>query len=151
MARILVAEHNQSTASYLRSTLKKSGHTVCVADNCLNAWRAVSQGNFDIFMVDISMPGVDGFVLAQKALQDNSLLHVIFITGFAAVALDTQATLPYAPTPVTSSPFHLTGIAACVRYLTGQSNLPLKSARVEIDNNIIYLDFQGNNQKQSCV
>lgn len=141
MARILIAEHNSTTASYLYSTLKKAGNTVETVDNCLDAWRVSSRDAFDILLVNVVMPGIDGFVLAQKALQDNPALQVIFITGFAGVAMDTHATPAYAPAPVTTRPFHLKEIVTRVRYLMGQGGLPLKAPQQTSDGNIIYADF----------
>lgn len=142
MARILIAEHNSTTAEYLASTLRKAGNTVDNVDNCLDAWRVSSREHFDILLVNVVMPGIDGFVLAQKALQDNPSLQVIFITGFAGVAMDTHATPAYAPAPVTTRPFHLKEIVTRVRYLMGQGGLPLKTPMQESgEGNIIYADF----------
>jgi len=142
MARILVAEHNASTASYLYKALKKTGNTVVSVDNCLDAWRMSSKETFDVLMIDVVMPGIDGFVLAQKALQENPLLQVIFITGFAGVAMDTYATPSYAPAPVTTRPFHLKDIAARVRYMMGQGSLPGQSrSDAGSDHKVIYADF----------
>ena len=141
MARILIAEHNSTTASYLHATLKKAGNTVETVDNCLDAWRVSSRDSFDVLLVNVVMPGIDGFVLAQKALQDNPGLQVIFLTGFAGVAMDTHATPAYAPAPVTTRPFHLKEIASRVRYLMGQGSLPLKAPHQSADGNIIYADF----------
>jgi two-component system cell cycle response regulator CpdR len=140
MARILVAEHNQSTAAYLVNTLKKAGNSVEVVDNCLDAWRVSSRESFDVLLVNVVMPGIDGFVLAQKALQDNPGLQVIFITGFAGVAMDTHATPAYAPAPVTTRPFHLKEVVSRVRYLMGQGSLPFKQ-QAQAEGNIIYADF----------
>jgi len=89
------------------------------------------------------MPGIDGFVLAQKALQENPGMQVIFLTGFAGVAMDTHATPAFAPAPVTSRPFHLRDIAGRIRYMMGQGALPAKAyadTRAEAGN-IIYPDF----------
>lgn len=143
MARVLVAEHNQSTSGYIYNALKKSGNSVEIVDNCLDAWRVSSKENFDILLVDVVMPGIDGFVLAQKALQENPSLQVIFITGFAGVAMDTNATPAYAPAPITTRPFHLTEISARVRYLMGQGVLPSRDsvADAAADSNVIYADF----------
>ena len=141
MARILIAEHNQSTSAYLFNTLKKSGNSVEVVDNCLDAWRVSSRETFDVLLVNVVMPGIDGFVLAQKALQDNPGLQVIFITGFAGVAMDTHATPAYAPAPVTTRPFHLKEVVSRVRYLMGQGSLPFKSNPETGDGTIIYADF----------
>ncbi|MDI1228795.1 MAG: response regulator [bacterium] len=141
MAKILIAEHNSTTAAYLTASLKKAGNTVESVDNCLDAWRVSSRDTYDVLLVNVVMPGIDGFVLAQKALQDNPGLQVIFITGFAGVAMDTHATPAYAPAPVTTRPFHLKEIATRVRYLMGQGSLPLKAPMASADSNIIYADF----------
>lgn len=140
MARILVAEHNTTTARYLQNALKKAGNMVDVVDNGLDAWRASAEAVYDVLLVDIVMPGIDGFILAQKALQENPDLQVIFVTGFAGVAMDTYATPVYAPAPVTSRPFHLSEVASRVRYLLGLGGLPMPAAQAS-GNNVIYADF----------
>jgi two-component system, cell cycle response regulator CpdR len=144
MARILVAEHNNTTASYLRDALKKAGNSVDVVDNCLDAWRVSSQDCYDILLVDVVMPGIDGFILAQKALQENPELQIIFLTGFAGVAMDTYATPAYAPAPITTRPFHLKDIVSRVRYLMGQGGLPSYQPQQDANNNVIYADFAPN-------
>lgn len=141
MARILIAEHNETTASYLSAALKKAGNSVQTVDNCLDAWRASSKESFDVLMVDVVMPGIDGFVLAQKVLQDNPTLQVIFITGFSGVAMDTQATPAYAPAPITMRPFHLKEIVSRIRYLMGLGSLPTQSATAASDSSVVYADF----------
>ena len=142
MARILVAEHNETTAKYLHASLKKAGNSIERVDNCLDAWRISSKEEFDVMMIDVVMPGIDGFVLAQKALQDNPRLQIIFITGFAAVAMDTCATPSYAPAPITTRPFHLKEIASRIRYLMGQGGLPFKSdTDASASGNVVYADF----------
>ena len=145
MARILIAEHNESTQAFLAATLKKAGHSLCQVGNSLDAWRAMGQEEFDIIAVDISLPGIDGFVLAQRALQKNPETQIIFITGFAGVAMDTYGTPPYAPAPVTMPPFHLKDINSRVRALMGQGGYGECMRRPEInqtlDSNVIYADF----------
>jgi len=147
MARILIAEHSATTAAYLVNTLRRAGHFVVHADNALDAWRTSSHEEFDVLIVSVVMPGVDGFVLAQRALQDNPALQVIFITGFAAVALDPYATPPYAPAPVTTQPFHLTEIVGHVRYLMGLSDRPARATSGS--GNVIYADFGAGSTAQS--
>lgn len=141
MARILIAEHNETTAAYVYGALKKAGNSVELVDNCLDAWRLSSRETFDVLLVNIVMPGIDGFVLAQKALQENPELQVIFVTGFAGVAMDTYATPAYAPMPITSRPFHLKDIVSRVRYLMGLGALPAHSTAQATEGNVIYADF----------
>ncbi len=148
MARVLIAEHNQTVASYLAASLKKAGNTIELVDNYLDAWRASSKDAFDILMVDVVMPGIDGFVLAQKILQDNPELQVIFITGFAGVAMDTQATPVYAPAPITMRPFHLREAAGRIRYLMGLGGLPVADMN-NGEGRVVYADFGPKTHQQS--
>lgn len=152
MAKILVAEQNTTTAAYLARTLKKAGHSLQIVDNSLDVWRAANREAFDVLVIDIVMPGIDSFVLAQKALQENPDLQIIFLTGFAAVAMDTYSTPAYAPAPITTSAFHLSEINARIRYLMGQGGLPARGTSSS-NSKVIYADFAGrvsqNQQMQS--
>lgn len=141
MARILIAEHNKTTMEYLQTTLAKAGHSVDTADNCLDAWRASSLTDYDVFMLDVVMPGIDTFALAQRALQENPGLQIIFITGFAGVAMDSFSEISYLPAPVTSRPFHLKDIVPRVRYLLGQGGLPQTKQNNMTESRVIYADF----------
>lgn len=145
MARILIAEDNNDTAKRLKAQLRKGGYQVEVAGNSLDAWRATTHGEYDVLMIDILLPGIDGFILAQKALQDNPALQVIFISGFSCVAMDTFNTPSHAPQPYTSAPFHLNETTSRVRFLLGEGELPTAGLHTTQANdsveNVIYADF----------
>lgn len=146
MARILIAEHNQTTMHYLQTTLKKAGHAVDAVDNCLDAWRAAAVTEYDVMMIDVVMPGIDTFALAQRALHENPSLQIIFITGFAGVAMDSFSEISYLPAPVTTRPFHLKDIVGRIRFLMGQGGLPQNAQtqqRMSTESRVIYADFAG--------
>lgn len=124
MSRILIAEHNSEVSSFLKKQLRTSQHKIDVKTKSTDAWKAISTADYDVLMIDVVMPGIDGFTMAQKALQENPGLQIIFITGFAAVAMDTYNTPTYAPRPMTSKPFHLRDISQRVRFYLGESDLP---------------------------
>lgn len=151
MARILIAEHNQTTAAFLYHQLKKAGNQVEIVDNCLDAWRATARDDFDVVMIDIVMPGIDGFVLAQKALQENPEIQIIFLTGFAGVALDNYGAPKESPIPLTSRPFHLKDIASRVRYMLGQGGLPARAMANADSSRVIYADFSRKNAEAQSV
>jgi len=151
MTQVLAVEHNTSTLTYLKADLKKSGNYVDAFDNSLEAWKALSKNDYDILLVNISMPGMDGFSLAQRALEDNPGLQVIFITGFAAVVMDTYNTPAYSPKPLTSRPFHLKDIGARVKYLMGEGDFPVqKIIEQNNKNNIVYCDFSEKNRQRTA-
>lgn len=107
MANILLAEDDSSMLEFLTQALEKAGHKVTSSDNGLKALDQLLQGNvFDLLLTDIVMPGMDGIELAQKASDVCPNMKVMFITGFAAVAMAEKDSAP-SNAKVLSKPFHL--------------------------------------------
>ena len=109
MAKILIAEDDTSMRNFLQLALSKAGHEVTACENGLEAL-AVLEDNKDhnILLADIVMPGIDGIELSQRATDLCPDLKVMYITGFAAVALGQQQTQRQAENArVLSKPFHL--------------------------------------------
>jgi len=107
MANICIAEDNSSMLNFLKMALQRAGHSVTTAENGNDALDVLRDNkNFDLLLTDIVMPGMDGIELSQKATDLYPSLKVMFITGFAALALNNN-TSPERKTKVLSKPFHL--------------------------------------------
>jgi two-component system cell cycle response regulator CpdR len=106
MARILLAEDDDSMRVFLARALRKAGHEVHDHADGIRALTWVSEHPVDLLLADVVMPGMDGIELARRASDMWPHLRVIFITGFAAVALRAAQTLPR-DTTVLAKPFHL--------------------------------------------
>lgn len=107
MAKILLAEDDTALRGFLSASLEKAGHNVVACEDGLMALAVLEaeEGTFDLLLSDIIMPGIDGIELSQRALRINPALKVLFITGFAAMALSDA---PSGDAPrVISKPFHL--------------------------------------------
>jgi two-component system cell cycle response regulator CpdR len=70
-----------------------------------------STQTFDLLLTDIVMPGIDGIEVARIAAQRHPAVRIMFITGFAAVALSAPAERPPGA-KVLSKPVHLREIVA---------------------------------------
>jgi two-component system cell cycle response regulator CpdR len=105
MTRILLAEDDDSMREYLARALERSGYLVVSVDRGTAALPLLENEVFDLLLTDIVMPEMDGIELAQRATVINPGMRVMFITGFAAVALKGQKTPPNSR--VLSKPFHL--------------------------------------------
>lgn len=108
MARILLAEDDDSMRDFLAKALARAGHEIeAVADGAqgLDAL-GEAAGAYDLLLTDIVMPGVDGIELARRAAEVDPSLKIMFITGFAAVALNPGSEAPK-NAKVLSKPFHL--------------------------------------------
>jgi two-component system cell cycle response regulator CpdR len=110
MLRILLAEDDESMRLHLGRALERSGYKVVAVDNGLAALPLLESEPFDLLLTDIVMPEMDGIELAQKAAEISPDIRVMFITGFAAVALKAGRKTPDAK--VLSKPFHLRDLIA---------------------------------------
>lgn len=117
MVRVLLAEDDEAMRTYLARALERNGYDVSTAATGLEALTLVESGTFDLLLTDIVMPEMDGIELAQKAQALDPAPKVMFITGFAAVALQANDTMPEAK--VLSKPFHLKDLVGQVDALFG--------------------------------
>jgi len=106
MARILLAEDDMSMRGFLAKALRKAGHEVTDVGDGLDAMMVLSDTPVDLLLADVVMPGLDGIELARRAAKEQPGIKVMFITGFAAVALKARNETPRGAR-VLSKPFHL--------------------------------------------
>lgn len=106
MARILLAEDDDSMRRFLTSALKRAGHEVISYGQGDHALEEIKNDYFDLLLTDIVMPVMDGIELARRAAEIHPGLKIMFITGFAAVALNPDNAAPK-DAKVLSKPFHL--------------------------------------------
>lgn len=109
MASILLAEDDESLRQFLARALVRAGHFVVDCGDGNSALEAVQApgAEFDLLLADIVMPGLDGIELARRAAEHIPGLKVLFITGFAAVAMQARRSGPMRDTKILSKPFHL--------------------------------------------
>lgn len=75
---ILVAEDSQPNQQLVQRLLERRGHSVTIADDGCAALRALAVKNFDVILMDVEMPGVDGIQVtsAIRAAEAASGGHV---------------------------------------------------------------------------
>jgi two-component system cell cycle response regulator CpdR len=106
MATILLAEDDESMRLFLTRSLERVGHHVHSVADGFEALPYIANGELDLLVTDIVMPGMDGIELARRASIEIPQLKVIFIAGFAAGALRNR-TVTLKNAKVLSKPFHL--------------------------------------------
>ena len=104
--KILLAEDDDDMRRFLVKALEKAGYQVAAFDNGASAYDRLREEPFSLLLTDIVMPEMDGIELARRATELDPDLKVIFITGFAAVALNADSQAPK-DAKVLSKPFHL--------------------------------------------
>jgi two-component system cell cycle response regulator CpdR len=110
MPRILLAEDDDSLRGFLARALERAGYEVTSCADGEEA-AAVLDQEWDLLLTDIVMPGMDGIEVARQAAALHPDLRIMFITGFAAVALAAGSQAP-AGAKVLSKPIHLREIVS---------------------------------------
>jgi PAS domain S-box-containing protein len=87
--RILLAEDGPDNQLFIRTVLGKAGADVTVVDNGLEAIRAASEETFDLVLMDIQMPRMDGYQ-ATARLRDMGLVTPIVALTAHAMSGDRQ-------------------------------------------------------------
>ncbi len=106
MTKILLAEDDNDMRRFLEKALDKAGYNVVAFDNGASAYNRLREEPFTLLLTDIVMPEMDGIELARRATEIDPDMKVMFITGFAAVALNPDSDAPK-DAKVLSKPFHL--------------------------------------------
>jgi two-component system cell cycle response regulator CpdR len=106
MPCIILAEDDESMRRFLVKALERAGYEVVSFSNGAEAYRCLRARKFTLLLTDIVMPEMDGIELAKRASELQPELKIMFITGFAAVALHPDSNAPR-EARILSKPVHL--------------------------------------------
>ncbi len=84
-ARLLVVDDELIVRDSLDKWFREEGYDVSVADCAQEALTKMGAGRFDLALVDIKMPGVDGVELQKRMHELDPDMLVIIMTGYASV------------------------------------------------------------------
>lgn len=85
MTRILLAEDDRSNMEYARQSLENDGFIVVSVDNGLQAMEALRHESFDVIILDVVMPFMDGHEVVRKLQEKTSVyahIPVIVVTAY---------------------------------------------------------------------
>jgi DNA-binding response OmpR family regulator len=114
VARILIVEDEARIASFVSKGLAADGHrTTAVADGRVGLDHALS-GDFDLMVLDIGLPGMDGFEVLDQLRSQGSKLPVIVLTARDSVT-DTVSALEGGADDYMPKPFRFAELLARIR------------------------------------
>jgi DNA-binding NtrC family response regulator len=83
--RILVVDDEEKFVDYLFKRLINRGYDVVISLNGEDAIEKVKAYNFDVVVLDVLMPGIDGIDTLREIKKIKPLTEVIMLTGHASV------------------------------------------------------------------
>jgi DNA-binding NtrC family response regulator len=135
--RILIVDDERSVRRSLKEWFLEDGFDVETAEDGAHALQAMDSGPFDIFIVDLKMPGMDGITLLKQIQEGDKNATVIILTAYASVetAVDAlkQGAFDYVTKPV--DPDELSNLArnALRQRVLEEENLKLKERVSEMN------------------
>jgi DNA-binding response OmpR family regulator len=144
VSRILIAEDEERISSFVEKGLRAAGFATTVIPNGEHALALAQSGDYDLLLLDVGLPGLDGFEVLRRLRQTDRGLPVIMLTARTSLA-DTVAGLDAGASDYLPKPFKFDELLARVRARmreTGQSDtltiehdgivLDLRSRRVTV-------------------
>ncbi len=83
MNRILIAEDETRLAALIEKGLKKYGFTTAIAPDGDRALRMVQSGNFDLLLLDLGLPILDGWTVLRLLRSQANNQPIIIVTARA--------------------------------------------------------------------
>ena len=83
--RILVVEDEAKTAKFLQKGLGEAGFVVDVAGNGLDGLHLAQELEFDLLILDVMLPGLDGWQVLSRLREEGRRALVLFLTARDAV------------------------------------------------------------------
>ncbi|MBK9399490.1 MAG: response regulator transcription factor [Bacteroidetes bacterium] len=81
ITRILLVEDEQSLADTIKLNLEMEGYKVQLANDGKKALRMFKQERFDLVILDVMLPEMDGFTVCEAIRLDNEHVPVLFLTA----------------------------------------------------------------------
>ncbi|MGH3024724.1 MAG: response regulator transcription factor [Gaiellaceae bacterium] len=145
MSRILIVEDEERIASFLEKGLRANGFTTDVAADGDSGFARASSGRYDLVVLDVGLPGMDGFQVLRELRRVGSQVPVVMLTARDAVE-DTVAGLEGGADDYVTKPFRFEELLARVRVrlrgdrapeetvlASGGASLDLRTRRLTVD------------------
>jgi two-component system copper resistance phosphate regulon response regulator CusR len=146
MNRILVAEDEPRIAAFLDKGLRANGFAVTVVDDGNDAFELADSDDFDLLILDVGLPGRDGFAVLRDLRARGRPIPVIILTARDSVE-DTVAGLEGGADDYVAKPFRFDELLARVRVRLRSDRTPeatvLKVGEVALDLRTRRLSVEG--------
>ena len=81
MKRILVLEDEEGIRSFIVVNLKRAGYKVFEAETGEDALKIINNNDIDISVLDVMLPGIDGYEVCKKIRENDKAMGIIMLTA----------------------------------------------------------------------
>jgi DNA-binding response OmpR family regulator len=114
MSSILIIEDEERISSFVAKGLKAQGYACTVVEDGVDGLQLALSGEFDLVLLDVGLPGIDGFEVLRRIRKHDLQLPVVMLTARTATE-DTVSGLDAGANDYLVKPFKFDELAARVR------------------------------------
>ena len=137
--RVLLVEDQADLARQVKRALERADHEVSIASDGPSAVLTATERHFDLIVLDVNLPGFDGFEVLRQAKAKGVLSRVIMLTARGEVR-DRVAGLKAGADDYLTKPFALEELLARIDALGRRGGSTKNTAVLDIGNIIMDLD-----------
>ncbi|HSI92286.1 MAG TPA: response regulator transcription factor [Jiangellaceae bacterium] len=123
MSRILIAEDETRIASFIQRGLRSAGFAPTVVGDGRAALEYAMTGEFDLLVLDLGLPGMDGFMVLRQLRESRNEIPVLILTARDSVT-DTVAGLEGGADDYVTKPFRFEELLARIRLRLREDRAP---------------------------
>lgn len=124
--RILIAEDDEALAKFLHEGLETERYAVDVFSDGEQACKAATEGEYDVIVLDLNLPKVDGVTVLRQLRTKKPSIPVLVLTQRTRVE-DRVQCLDTGADDYLAKPFSFNELSARIRALVRRSHLPSES------------------------
>lgn len=79
--RVLLVDDDRTILDFMKAGFESAGYTVCCALSGTEGLEKARSGGFDLAIVDVMLPGIDGFQLVRTLRQEKKTLPIIMLSA----------------------------------------------------------------------
>ena len=129
--KILIIEDEPKTGEYLRQGLSEAGFVVDLAHNGIDGLHLAEQGDYELVILDVMLPGMDGWQILQTLRQRGLGMRAMFLTARDQVE-DRVRGLELGADDYLVKPFSFAELLARVRTLLRRGPIGIENTKLQV-------------------
>lgn len=138
---LLLVEDNARISEFIVKGLEENGYSVVLSDNGVDARSRITQKEWDLILLDIMLPDIDGIELLQYARFKKIYTPILVISALGEPD-DKVKALDYGADDYLSKPFHFKELIARINALTRRAKLRYDDTSdiLKCEDLVLYID-----------
>ena len=129
--KLLIVEDEPKTGSYLRQGLEEAGYVVDLVADGVDGLHLASSGDYQLLILDVMLPGMDGWSVLERLRDAGNPLPVLFLTARSSIPDRVQG-LELGADDYLVKPFAFVELLARVRTLLRRGQVQPQAERIVI-------------------